>query len=53
MLVKDISRIDRSTAVVVRWIVWLHNHGVEIFTLDDRADWKALLAGLKGGAANE
>jgi len=31
----------------MRWIVWLRRHGVEIYTLDDRADWNPLLAALE------
>jgi DNA invertase Pin-like site-specific DNA recombinase len=48
LLVTDVSRIDLSTAVVVRWLVWLRRHGVDFYTLDDRADWQPILAALEG-----
>ena len=47
LLTTSVSRIERNTAVVMRWIVWLRRHDVEIFTLDDQTDWNPLLAALE------
>jgi len=36
LLTTSVTRIERNIEVVMRWIVWLRNHDVEIITLDDR-----------------
>ena len=53
LLTTSVSRIERNIAVVMRWIVWLRRHGVEIYTLDDRADWNPLLAALEKDKTND
>jgi len=53
LLVTSVSRIERNTPVVMRWLIWLRNHGAEIYTLDDRAEWNPLLAALEGDSTNE
>ena len=52
VLVKNISRLGRNTAEVVKLLVWLRRHGVEIYMLDGQADLNPLLAALEGGTAD-
>jgi len=52
LLTTSVSRIERNIEVVMRWIVWLRNHGVEIYTLDGHADWNPLLAALEEDTAD-
>jgi len=53
LLTTSVSRIERNIEVVMRWIVWLRNHDVEIYTLDDRAEWNPLLAALERGTGDD
>ena len=53
VLTTSVSRIERNIEVVMRWIAWLRNHGAEIYTLDDRADWNPLLAALERSAEDD
>ena len=46
MIAPDLVRLGRDTAEVVRWIVWLRRHGVEIMLLDG-PDLNRLLTGLE------
>ena len=47
LLTTSVSRIERNISVVMRWIIWLRNHGADIYTLDDRAEWNPLVAALE------
>ena len=53
VLVSSVSRLSRNTAEVVKWMVWLQRHGVEIITMDTADDWNPLLAALEGDPADE
>ena len=46
VIASDLARLGRDTAEVVRWLVWLRRHGVEL-TLLDGPDLNPLLAGLE------
>ena len=46
VIAPDLARLGRNTAEVVRWLVWLRRHGVEL-TLLDGFDLNSLLAGLE------
>jgi len=53
VLASSLSRLGRNTAEVLKWVVWLRGHGVEIVTMDTPVDWNPLLAALEGGHADE
>ena len=46
VIAPDLARLGRNTAEVVRWLVWLRRHGVEL-TLLDGTDLSPLLAELE------
>ena len=47
VMVASVTRLGRNTAEVIRWAIWLRQHGAEIITLDPPVDINAALGVLE------